>query len=173
MGEILNETEMLFLECIDKTYIDGVLKLIEHNKVNANSEYLSFMLHFNLCKRLDKGNIKGNMHEIVKVLVRKLNFDINTSELMQKPILFYYLYYKEFELADELMELGCDVNIKVGTGNQSSEGWLMEPLICEFIQRMNPERDFPENFEEQISWLRSNGADETLEPTLVPFKKTI
>jgi hypothetical protein len=37
---------------------------------------------------------------------------------------------------------------------------------------MNPERDFPDEFEDVITWLKSKGADETIEPDVALFNRT-
>lgn len=124
---------------------------------------LNFMWHYTVASALDKGNIPGDLHRIVKSLVNDLDVDINASGYLQKPILFYYLYYKEFTLAEELIALGADVNVRVTTGRRNDANVLLsEPLICTFIQRMNPERDFPEDFSAQLDWLKARGADETI-----------
>jgi hypothetical protein len=111
------------------------------------------------------------MHEIVKILYGKNKLNINKTQVLEKPIIFYYLYYREFALAEELIQMGADVNVKVDTGAQNDIGYLMEPMICEFIIRMNPKRDFPDDFEDVIAWLKSKGADQTIEPDVSPFKR--
>jgi hypothetical protein len=141
--------------------------------IDVNSAPFRKFLHYVLIRELDGGDIAGGMHEIVKGLVKNFGYQINTSTVMEKPVLFFYLYYKEFELAEELIALGADVNVLVGTGNQTKKGYKMEPLICEFIQRMNPKRDFPEDFSSQIAWLKERGADEKLAFEIEPYNKRV
>jgi hypothetical protein len=156
----------LLLNAIKKRNLKKVENLV--SIIDPNEKLIKFMLFYTLISELDKGEIKGNLHEIIKILVKDINLNLNTSTVYEKPILFYYLYYKEFELAKKLLQLGADVNAKVCTGNRNDEGLLlMEPLVCEFIQRMNSKRDFPEDFEKQIHWLNENGADESIIPDLL------
>lgn len=149
------------LKAITQRDVDTVETLAPELKLNDG--VLNFMWHYTLASALDKGSIPGALHRIVKSLVHDLGVDINTSGYLQKPILFYYLYYKEFTLAEELVALGADVNVRVTTGRRNDANILLtEPLICAFIQRMNPERDFPEDFSVQIDWLKARGADESI-----------
>jgi hypothetical protein len=167
---LFTEKEDVILYAIGERNLEAI-EILKDDIVLENRNIFRKMLHYYVGRELDQGNIKGEMHEIVKILYGKDKLNINATQVLEKPIIFYYLYYREFALAEELIQMGADVNVKVDTGARSDIGYLMEPMICEFIIRMNPKRDFPEDFEDVIAWLKSKGADENLEPDVAPFKR--
>jgi hypothetical protein len=168
---LFNEMENVILYAVGERNLEAI-EILQNDIVLEDKNHFRKMLHYYVCRELDQGNIKGKMHEIVKILYGKDKLNINATQVLEKPIIFYYLYYREFELAEELLQMGANVNVKVDTGAQNDIGYLMEPMICEFIIRMNPERDFPDEFEDVITWLKSKGADETIEPDVAPFNRT-
>lgn len=167
---MFTDLQNVFLYALQNRRLNELSVLKEQLNITDNDRAFIKILHYFIVMELEKGNISGDMHEIIKLLIEDVGLDINYCKLKEKPILFYYLYYKEFVLLNELLEMGADVNVKVSTGNQDNEGWIFEPLICDFIGRMDPKRDFPEDFEEQIKWLKLNGADETIEPDILPYR---
>jgi hypothetical protein len=167
---LFTEKEDVILYAVDARNLEAI-EIFKDDIVLDNRNYFKKMLHYYTCRELDQGNIKGKMHEIVKILYGKDKLNINATQVLEKPIIFYYLYYREFALAEELIQMGADVNVKVDTGARNDIGYLMEPMICEFIIRMNPKRDFPEDFEDVIAWLKSKGADESIKPDVAPFKR--